>query len=150
MRRIRHVTPEDFCAWRPLWEAYNAFYGRWGAHALDEAITATTWSRFLDPGEPMQALVAEEDGALLGLAHLIFHRHTTMVGPVCTLQDLFTAEAARGRGIGRGLIEAAYAQAREAGAARVQWWTHAENAGARQLYDRVAETTRFIVYRAHP
>jgi GNAT superfamily N-acetyltransferase len=150
MLRIRQVTPEDFWAWRALWDGYNAFYGRWGALALPDAMTETTWSRFLDPTEPMQALVAEEDGALLGLAHLVFHRHTTMPGPVCTLQDLFTGEAARGRGIGRALIQAVYAQARQEGAGRVQWWTHAENSAARQLYDQVARTTGFIVYHAYP
>ncbi|MBR0657555.1 GNAT family N-acetyltransferase [Plastoroseomonas arctica] len=149
MLRIRHVTEEDFWAWRPLWDGYNAFYGRWGGAALEESVTQTTWSRLLDPAEPMQAIVAEEHGVLLGLAHLIFHRNTTLIGPVCTLQDLFTAEAARGRGIGRALIEAAYTQAREAGAARVQWWTHEDNYAARQLYDRMAQTAGFILYRAY-
>ena len=32
--QIRPVTTADFPAWLPLWDAYNAFYGRSGETAL--------------------------------------------------------------------------------------------------------------------
>ena len=41
-----------------------------------------------------------------------------------------TAPSARGRGIGRNLIEAVYAAAEAAGSSRVYWLTHETNAGA--------------------
>jgi hypothetical protein len=44
---IRPVAPADFEQWLPLWEGYNAFYGRSGATALPEPITQTTWQRRL-------------------------------------------------------------------------------------------------------
>src|SRR4051812_28326970 len=100
---VRAVEPADFDAWLPLWRGYNAFYGR---PDFPDVVTRSTWARFLDPTEPMHALVAEDAGALVGLTHYLFHRSTTLVGPTCYLQDLFTAEAARGRGVGRALIEA--------------------------------------------
>jgi GNAT superfamily N-acetyltransferase len=84
---------------------------------------------------------------IVGIAHYIFHRHTTMLGPTCYLQDLFTSEEARGRGIARALIAAVYDRARSAGSPRVYWQTHETNARARRLYDRVAERSGFIVYR---
>jgi GNAT superfamily N-acetyltransferase len=62
------------------------------------------------------------------------------------LQDLFTAEQVRGRGIGRRLIEAGYGAAREAGSSRVYWHTQATNRTARVLYDKVAQHSGFIVY----
>jgi hypothetical protein len=31
---IRSVTPHDHAQWLPLWDGYNAFYGRAGATAL--------------------------------------------------------------------------------------------------------------------
>lgn len=144
--RVRPVVQSDLAAWRPLWDGYNAFYGRHGATALTEHLTQTTWQRFLDPGEPMFALVAEEEGQLVGLAHCVFHRSMTRVEPVCYLSDLFTFESRRGRGIGRLLIEAVYEEAKSAGASRVYWQTHESNAAGRLLYDQVAKHLGFIVY----
>jgi GNAT superfamily N-acetyltransferase len=144
---IREVVPGDFSAWSVLWDGYNRFYGREGPTALPADITALTWGRFLDPTEPMYALVAEEGGRLLGLTHFLFHRSTTLAGPTCYLQDLFTVSEARRRGIGGQLIEAVCARARQGGATRVYWQTHETNATAMRLYDRVAERTGFVIYR---
>ncbi|HET8611949.1 MAG TPA: GNAT family N-acetyltransferase [Sphingomonas sp.] len=145
--RIRSVAREDHDRWLPLWEGYNAFYGRSGPTALDPEISSTTWARFFDAYEPVHALVAERDGELIGLAHYLFHRSTTAIAPLCYLQDLFTNEAARGRGVGRALIEAVYERARNAGCPRVYWQTHETNHMAMALYDRLAERSGFLVYR---
>lgn len=143
---IRPVMPSDFKAWLPLWTGYNTFYGRSGPTALADEITATTWSRFFDAYEPVHALVAESGGELVGLTHYLFHRSTTRVVPVCYLQDLFTAESVRGRGVGKALIEAVYGKAKEAGCDRVYWQTHETNATAMRLYDQVADKSGFVVY----
>jgi GNAT superfamily N-acetyltransferase len=143
---VRPVAREDYDRWLPLWDGYNAFYGRSGATALDPAITTTTWQRFFDADEPVHALVAEQDGELIGLTHYLFHRSTTAIAPTCYLQDLFTSSAARGRGVGRALIEAVYARAQAAGSPRVYWQTHETNATAMRLYDQVADRSGFLVY----
>jgi GNAT superfamily N-acetyltransferase len=143
---IRPVRPTDYDAWLPLWSGYNEFYGRVGATALDPVITETTWKRFFDPSEPVYALVADAGGSLEGLAHYLYHRSTTRAELLCYLQDLYTAPARRGRGIGRALIEGVSAQARQAGLKRVYWQTQASNAPGRALYDRVAKHHGFIVY----
>jgi GNAT superfamily N-acetyltransferase len=144
---VRPVQQGDLAAWKPLWDGYNAFYGRAGETALPEEITRATWSRFFDEQEPVHALVAESGGELVGIVHCIFHRSSTLIGPTCYLQDLFTSEAARGRGVGRALIEAVYEKAKAAGASRVYWHTHETNRTARALYDKVADDTGFVVYR---
>ena len=144
---VRAIAAHDRARWEPLWEAYNAFYGRKGATALSPAVTETTWRRFLDPTEPVHALVAECDGALVGIAHYLFHRSTILIEPTCYLQDLYTLEALRGSGIGAALIAAACERARDAGASRLYWQTHESNATAMRLYDRIAERSGFIVYR---
>lgn len=144
---VRPLRQDDREGWQPLWDGYNAFYGRHGATALPEEITRTTWARFFDPAEPVYAFIAERDGRILGLAHYLFHRSTTSIAQTCYLQDLFTVEEARGTGVGRALIEAVYERARAAGAARVYWMTHESNATARRLYDKVAEYSGFLVYR---
>ena len=145
--RIRDVVESDYQRWRPLWDGYNAFYERAGPTAVPEAVTRTTWARFLDPAEPMHALVADTGGALLGFTHYLFHRNTVMMNDTCYLQDLFTAPGARGGGVGRALIEAVYARAAAAGSPRVYWQTHETNATARRLYDQLASRSGFIVYR---
>jgi GNAT superfamily N-acetyltransferase len=93
----------------------------------------------------MFAAVAELDGSIVGLVHYLYHRNTSMIEDVCYLQDLFTAPDARGRGVGRALIEYVYGEAAKAGSRRVYWQTHEANP-ARKLYDQVAEVTPFRRY----
>lgn len=143
---VRPIAPADYAQWRPLWDGYNAFYGRQGDTALPEAITAATWQRFFDAAEPVHARVAEQGGQLVALVHYLFHRSTTRLHDVCYLQDLFTAPSQRGQGIGRRLIQAVYDAARAAGSNRVYWQTHQTNAAGRALYDQVATHAGFIIY----
>jgi GNAT superfamily N-acetyltransferase len=143
---VRPIEERDRAAWIPLWDGYNAFYGRTGETALAAEITETTWRRFFDPAEPVYALVAEVEGRVVGLTHYIFHRNTTKIELTCYLQDLFTVTELRGRGVGRALIEGVYERARAAGIHRVYWQTHVTNAAGRLLYDKVAKHLGFIVY----
>lgn len=140
---IRPLESQDFSQWSKLWDGYNLFYKR----TLSEEIIQTAWKRFLDPSEPMFALVAERDGVLIGLTHYLFHRSTAMIGDNCYLQDLFTNESARGQGVGRALIEAVYEKAKAAGSTRVYWQTHETNKVAMKLYDQIAAYSGFVVYR---
>jgi GNAT superfamily N-acetyltransferase len=144
---VRPVLPHDYDQWLPLWIGYNAFYGRSGSTALDPEVTRVTWDRFFDESEPVFALVAEMDGALVGITHYLFHRSTTAIKHLCYLQDLFTTVEIRGKGVGRALINGVYAKAVEAGLSRVYWMTHETNATAMKLYDQVAERSGFLVYR---
>lgn len=143
---VRPIQRDDYEQWRPLWDGYNAFYGRSGETALSEPVTSTTWGRFFDPDEPVHALVAEKEGRLVGLTHYLYHRSTTRVALVCYLQDLFTEPSLRGQGVGRQLIQGVYAAARAAGCNRVYWQTHTGNGPGRLLYDKVAQHSGFIVY----
>jgi GNAT superfamily N-acetyltransferase len=126
-----------------LWKGYQVFY----RIDLPAEVTELTWRRFFDGLEPVHALVAEDGEALIGIVHYLFHRSTWMLGPNCYLQDLFTADAARGRGVAGALIEAVCEAAAAAGASRVYWNTHETNAVARSLYDKVATRSGFIQYR---
>ena len=128
--------------WQTLWEGYQA-----SARKVPDDVTEVTWQRFLDDLEPVHALVADEGEALIGFAHYLFHRSTAQLNPICYLQDMFTAELARRRGVGRALIEAVCARAQAAGASRVYWHTQQKNATARALYDQVATLTGFLQYR---
>ena len=143
---VRELKVTDYEAWLPLWDGYNAFYGREGPTALDPEVTKATWSRFFNPLEPVYALVAESGGKVHGLTHYLYHRSTTRIAPTCYLQDLFTVPEARGQGVGSALIKAVYVAAERAGIKRVYWQTHHTNAPGRALYDKVAKHYGFIVY----
>jgi ribosomal protein S18 acetylase RimI-like enzyme len=60
---------------------------------------------------------------------------------------LFVADAARGSGIGRALIEHVYSDARRRGASGVYWTTRESNHSAMGPYDRIADRSGFIQYR---
>lgn len=140
---IRAVTADDHAAWLPLWQGYQRFY----ATEIPEATSAQTWQRFLDADEPMHAALAWQDDRAMGMVQWIFHRSCWTAGDYCYLQDLFVDESVRGSGVGRGLIEHVYAQARLASASRVHWLTHESNTNAMQLYDRIAERPGLVQYR---
>ncbi|MGF9757313.1 GNAT family N-acetyltransferase [Microvirga sp. 0TCS3.31] len=143
MIQIRHFRPEDREAWEPLWQGYLTFY----KSSLPDEVTDETWRRLNDPAEPMQGFAAVLDGRIVGIVHFIYHRSTWTTGNYCYLQDLFTAEEARGQGAGRMLIEAVYHKARADGASRVYWLTHETNTAAQALYEKVASRSGFIQYR---
>ncbi len=141
---IREAHAADRAQWDELWAGYLSFY----ESTLAADVTDTTWRRLLNSAEPMQALVAEDDnGALIGFTHVVFHRGTWSIGDFCYLEDLFVAPTARNRGVARALIEAVYDLADQRGAGRVYWLTHESNATARKLYDQVARNLGFIQYR---
>lgn len=143
---VRAVTPEDFEAWKPLWDEYNAFYERVGPTALPDEVNEALWRRFFDASEPVHCIVAEREGKVVGICHYIFHRSTSRLAHVCYLQDLFTDANYRGHGVGRALIERVYEKAKEAGSTRVYWLTHTTNTPGRTLYDKVARNLGFIQY----
>jgi GNAT superfamily N-acetyltransferase len=143
---VRLIRRDDYPQWRPLWDGYNAFYGRSGPTALDERVTVQTWERFFDAAESVNAFVAELDGRIVGIAHFLFHRSTSRLADVCYLQDLFTEEACRGHGVGRALIQVVLDTAKDAGSSRVYWTTQATNVAGRALYDKMADHRGFILY----
>lgn len=144
---IRPLCVEDEPAWAMLWQGYLDFYET----PLAPEVSATTWARLLEPAEPVHGWGAfDEAGVMLGFVIAISHRSTWSVRNYLYLEDLFTAPAARGKGVARALIEAVCDFARGQGASRVYWHTHESNAQAQALYNRLAERSGFIVYRRAP
>jgi GNAT superfamily N-acetyltransferase len=140
---IRPVGADERVDWEPLWNGYLTFYEA----TLAPGTSDVTWARLHDPVEPMFVLGAYDGARLIGIAQYLYHRSCWTIGDYCYLQDLFVADEARGRGVGRKLIAAVEQAARTAGASRVHWLTKEDNAIARQLYDQVAERSGFIQYR---
>ncbi|WP_232524908.1 GNAT family N-acetyltransferase [Nocardioides mangrovicus] len=146
MTLVRPLEADDHDRWRELFAAYRAFYRL----APDDAVIDRVWGWLLDPAHELSGLVAEVEGAVVGIAH---HRpfarpSTGTVG--LWLDDLFADPAARGRGVGRALIGRLQELAREQGRSLVRWITAEDNGTAQRLYDDVAARTRWVVYEAPP
>jgi GNAT superfamily N-acetyltransferase len=140
---VRAITADDHAEWLRLFRDYITFY----EEDVPEDVIATTWRRLLAQEDNMIALIAIANGRALGIANLVFHRSTWARDWYCYLEDLFVAPDARGKGIGRALIEAVYAEADRRSASRTYWATQAKNATARTLYDRLGSLTEFVQYR---
>jgi GNAT superfamily N-acetyltransferase len=126
----------------PLWAGYLEFYRT----SLTDAITDLTWARCLDTAEPMHLLAAMEGDVWRGFAILVQHRSSWATDNYCYLEDLFTAPEARGRGVGRALIEAGADLARARGCSRYYWLTEESNKAGQALYDKIAAKSGFIQY----
>jgi GNAT superfamily N-acetyltransferase len=142
--RIRPVAEADRPAWAQLFRGYRDFY----ALTPDEAVVDTVWGWLTDPSHELQGLVAERDGALVGIAHWRRFARPSRGGTAIFLDDLFTAPAARSGGIGRALIARLQEIAAREGLLEVRWITSETNTGAQRLYDRIAERSPFLTYIA--
>ena len=143
MIEVVKLTAADRAAWETLARGYKAFYET----EIPDARYDETW-RLLIADDRVHGLGARLDGRLVGIAHYLFHAQTWSAD-ACYLQDLFTAEEARGRGAASALIEGVAEAARARGAARYYWMTKQDNLAARALYDRVARFKGFLRYD-HP
>jgi GNAT superfamily N-acetyltransferase len=141
--QLAPLAANQHAAWLPLWRGYQSFYKT----DIPADVSAVTWSRLLDPMEPMGGALAWDGTAAVGLVHHIRHRSCWTTGDYVYLQDLFVSPHMRGAGIGRKLIEYVYELAAAQGCARVHWLTHESNKDAMFLYDQVAERSGFVQYR---
>ncbi|MEV6050720.1 GNAT family N-acetyltransferase [Streptomyces sp. NPDC052107] len=143
MIEIGSLRDEDRTDWEVLARGYKTFYRT----TVPDQGYEEAWQR-LRRGSEVHGIGARSDGKLVGIAHYLFHP-TFWMEDSCYLQDLFVAEAARGRGVARLLIEKVAEASRERGAARLYWTTQEDNTAARALYDKVASFRGFIRYD-HP
>lgn len=143
---IREAGPADEAAWRGLWAQYVAFYKA----EVPEAVTATTWSRILDPLVPVFARLAEVDGTVAGFAVGVVHARTWSIEPILYLEDLFVDARFRGRDVGHALVEDLLSLCRARGWGQLYWHTEGDNERARRLYDRFAPADGYVRYRLDP
>ncbi len=137
---IEVLRAADRATWEPLARAYKHFYRTQVTPAEMDA----AWQR-LQASDVVQGWGAWRAGRMVGIVHALHHA-SVWADRVCYLQDLYVDEAERGQGIAAALIEQVARHARANGAARLYWLTHADNARARALYDRVAQHQGYIRY----
>lgn len=140
---IRGIQTGDHEAWRRLFRDYGVFYET----QFSEDALERVWALLLDEGSGIRAIVAEQDGAVVGFAHHRSHFDTFTGGRDWYLEDLYVHPDARGAGIATALIERLAGLARETDhAGSLRWITAADNARAQRVYDRLATKTTWVTY----
>lgn len=138
---VRQIEPRDKTSWQELYLAYLKFYD---TEPIESGV-ALVWQRLT--GEPeIQGLVAEFDGAVVGIAHFHYQLSTWSDTFNCYLEDLYVSEEARGKGAATALIAEVKKLAMEQECSELFWITKESNELARKLYDKVAVASDFVRY----
>lgn len=141
---IAPIASEEFEELVPLIAAYQRFYE---VAEIDDDRNRNFFRRFLGPSEDGLLLGARSEGRLVGYACLYWHFSSTQATETVLMNDLYVDESARGRGVGRALIEATAEVARERGVPSVEWSTAPDNRTAQGLYDSTgAERSEWFSY----
>jgi ribosomal protein S18 acetylase RimI-like enzyme len=100
-----------------------------------ESMATSVATLIEDPATEYLLGRAEEDEEACGVCQLRFRHSVWTATSDCWLEDLYVAEAARGRGVGRALVQLAFERARMRGAARIELDTNETNTTAIALYE---------------
>mgnify|MGYP001164668533 FL=1 len=114
----------------PLFDAYRQFYGL----APDLELAQWFLRERLSRGESV-VLLAEHDGTALGFVQMYPTFSSLRAARTFVLYDLFVDPAARQRGVGRRLMQAAADEARTQGAVSLVLSTARTNSAAQRLYE---------------
>ncbi|HEY5331949.1 MAG TPA: GNAT family N-acetyltransferase [Solirubrobacterales bacterium] len=131
---IRIATAEDAAAIALLLDRFNTEFD---AETPGVEALRVNAGRLLEAGE-MTVLLA--GGGSDGLSVLRLRGSVWTGRPEAYLQELYVVPEHRGRGIGRALLEATMATAREAGARAIDLATGEGAAAARALYESAGFT----------
>lgn len=127
---MRPATPADLDALIRLFEELNEALFTSPRAAREAALAAI----LATPGRHL--LVAEDaDGALIGTAEgIVLENLSHDVRPYCLIENVVVTAAARGRGVGRSLVQRLLDLAAEAGCYKVQLLSAARREEAHAFY----------------
>ena len=132
MVRIEPISAQQFETLLPMIADYQRFYK---VEEIDEERNRDFFARFIAPSDDGTLIAAWDEGHLLGYACLYWHLSSLSAAETVLMNDLYVDESARGKGVGRALIESAAEIARGRGAHSLEWSTAPDNHTAQRLYD---------------
>ena len=128
---VRRADLPDLEKLVPLFDAYRVFYGR----STDSQLARRFLRDRLSAGDSIVLIAEDSGGVAMGFVQLYPSFSSVRAARIYVLNDLFVSPSARGRGVGRSLLERAVGVAREAGAVRLKLSTAITNLRARRLYE---------------
>ncbi len=131
--RRAEATDADVALAAPLFDAYRRSYDQ----PADLELARRFLADRLRAGDSVVFLAFDAPGAgqAIGLVQLYPSWSSVAARPIWVLNDLFVAPAARGRGVGRALLERCRQLGRETGAVRLVLETLVGNTRAQGLYE---------------
>jgi len=128
---VKIASSADVDRVAPLFDAYRQFYGL----PSDLALCRQYLAERLGRDESVVLLAGEADGTALGFVQMYPSFSSLRAASTYVLYDLFVDPAARQRGVGRRLMEAAAQDARRRGAVSLVLSTAKTNHRAQRLYE---------------
>jgi GNAT superfamily N-acetyltransferase len=143
---IEAVGESDLGELLPMLRAYCDFYEVAPSNADLEALTRAL---IADPErEGVQLIARGDEGEPLGFATVYWTWQTLTAGRAAVMNDLFVRPTARGKGVGRALIEACRSRAGEHGGSELVWETTPDNETSQRLYDSITTDKSPWIYYA--
>jgi ribosomal protein S18 acetylase RimI-like enzyme len=133
---IRLATAADLPALTALCHEMERHYD--GSAAVgEEAVRRALKQQVFAGRSGPEVLVAEADGALLGLATVSIVFPADRFAPALFMKDIYVTASARSRGIGTALLRAVARHAVDRGCSRVNWTAARDNTAALAFYRRL-------------
>ena len=146
MFQIRRASGADLRTVAELFDGYRQFYGQPADYVLAEAFLR---DRFTRNDSVVFLAIDTQSGDGLGFVQLYPSFSSVAARRIWILNDLFVAPAARQRGVGRALLDAARDHGLDTGAKRLVLSTATTNREARALYESYGykQEDVFLVYK---
>lgn len=139
--KIRPVQIDDFDAVTRL----LVLLGRAPVGEAEREVCREVFRRHVESPDTA-SLVAEIDGRAAGFCSLVFRERLNYPRPQAWIPDLIVEESARGRGLGKKLLEAAFEAARRRGCCAITLETGYQRKVAQALYRKAGMVNPSLVF----
>jgi ribosomal protein S18 acetylase RimI-like enzyme len=138
--RVWPARPEDIESVSALIAAFRDWWGK--DEPTLEQIRATAATLLDDPNTEFLLAAADGDQPAAGVCQLRYRLSVWTGTEDCWLEDLYVDDGARGTGLGRALVDAAFQRARTRGCRRIELDVNETNGDAIAFYESLGFTTQ--------
>jgi ribosomal protein S18 acetylase RimI-like enzyme len=140
---IRAITQMDFSRWSEMWDEYMQFY----QSTYTKELMEHTFQKLNSSDQTIGCLVAcDQQDIPIGFLTYISHFSTWQINPVCYLNDLYVKKDRRQSGAAKAMLDKLKVISQNQNWSAVYWRTKPDNHVAREFYDKLAESSDWIVY----
>ena len=131
---VRKIQQSDISEVFALMNEFAEYDGSSEKFTIDEK---QLFQAYFDSGAPVEGLVIEFQGGLVGFANYFLTYSTFQLKHTIWLEDLFIRPFHRRKGLGHKLFDQLKVVAQEKNCARIEWLVRKDNRIGRSFYDRL-------------